>query len=114
MVDYPQGHPHRDGVLGGQRLLGDPALVGRRVELRFDPEDLDAIDVYAEGRPAGVATPFVIGRHTHKAVPQAVRPAPPATGIDYLGLVQSAHDAETVGTISYTDIPLFSDDEAGS
>lgn len=89
----------------------DPALVGRRVELRFDPENLNAIDVYIEGRPAGVATPFVIGRHTHKAVPQATRPAPTPTGVDYLGLVQAAHDAETVGAISYAQIPLFSNDE---
>jgi hypothetical protein len=32
--------------------------------------------VYIEGRPAGVATPFVIGRHTHRSVPQAKRPEP--------------------------------------
>ena len=53
----------------------DPALVGRRVELRYDPEDLTRIDVYLDGKPAGVATPFVIGRHIHRAVPQAARPA---------------------------------------
>ena len=82
--------------LDGNHYSVDPALVGRRVELRFDPEDLTAIDVFVEGQPAGAATPFVIGRHTHKAVPQAARPAPEATGIDYLGLVAAAHDAETV------------------
>lgn len=99
--------------LEGNTYSVDPALVGRRVELRFDPENLNAIDVYVEGRPAGVATPFVIGRHTHKAVPQAARPAPPPTGVDYLGLVQAAHDAETVGPISYADVPLF-DGEVGT
>lgn len=99
--------------LEGNAYAVDPALVGRRVELRFDPENLNAIDVFVEGKTAGVATPFVIGRHTHKAVPQAARPAPPATGVDYLGLVQSAHDAETVGTISYAQVPLFTDDEVG-
>ena len=90
----------------------DPALVGRRVELRFNPEDLSAIEVFVEGRPAGVATPFVIGHHTHKAVPQAARPAPPAIGVDYLGLVAAAHEAETVGPISYAEVPLFDDVEA--
>ncbi len=103
--------------LEGNAYSVDPALVGRRVELRFDPENLNAIDVYSEGKAAGVATPFVIGRHTHKAVPQAARPAPPATGIDYLGLVQSAHDAETVGTISYAHTQPDSvddDDEVGT
>lgn len=93
--------------LDGNHYSVDPALVGRRVELRFDPENLTAIDVFAEGRPAGVATPFVIGHHTHKNVPQAPRPAPEATGVDYLGLVAAAHEAETVGPISYADVPLF-------
>jgi putative transposase len=93
--------------LDGNHYSVDPALVGRRVEVRFDPEDLTAIDVFVEGQPAGVATPFVIGRHTHKAVPQAAKPAPDATGVDYLGLVAAAHDAETVGPISYAQAPLF-------
>lgn len=97
--------------LDGNHYSVDPALVGRRVELRFDPEDLTTIDVFAEGRPAGVATPFVIGHHTHKAVPQAARPAPEATGVDYLGLVAAAHEAETVGPISYMQVPLL--DETG-
>ena len=94
-------------AMDGHHYSVDPALVGRRVELRFNPEDLSAIEVFVEGRPAGVATPFVIGRHTHKAVPQAARPAPPVTGVDYLGLVAAAHEAETVGPISYAEVPLF-------
>ena len=93
--------------MDGHHYSVDPALVGRRVELRFNPEDLSAIDVFVEGRPAGVATPFVIGHHTHRAVPQAARPATPATGVDYLGLVAAAHEAETVGPISYAEVPLF-------
>ena len=46
----------------------DPALIGRSVELRFDPEDLTVIEVFHHGIPAGAATPFVIGRHVHPAV----------------------------------------------
>ena len=30
----------------------------------------------------------------HRAVPQAARPDPDPTGIDYLGLVATAHDEE--------------------
>jgi hypothetical protein len=97
--------------LDGNHYCVDPALVGRRVELRFDPEDLARIEVFAEGRPAGVAAPLVIGRHTHKAVPQAARPLPEPTGVDYLGLVAAAHEAETVGPISFADVPRFGDDE---
>ncbi len=91
----------------------DPALVGRRVELRYDPEDLSRIDVYLEGKPAGVATPFVIGRHTHRAVPQAKRPEPKPTGIDYLGMVASAHEeAAGTGSIDFSQLQMFSTDEA--
>jgi putative transposase len=80
--------------LEGNAYAVDPALTGRRVELRYDPEDLSAIDVYLDGRPAGKAVPFVTRRHVHRAVPQAARPEPAATGIDYLGLVAAAHDEE--------------------
>ena len=80
--------------LEGNAYAVDPALTGRRVELRYDPEDLTRIDVYLDGRPAGAAVPFTVARHVHRAVPQAARPAPAATGIDYLGLVATAHDDE--------------------
>jgi len=98
--------------LEGNSYSVDPSLVGRRVELRYDPEDLARIDVYLEGRPAGVATPFVIGRHTHRAVPQAARPEPQATGIDYLGMVAAAHD-EQAGTgtkIDFAQLDMFGTD----
>jgi putative transposase len=80
--------------LEGNSYAVDPALTGRRVELRYDPEDLTRIDVWLDGRPAGQAVPFVTRRHVHRAVPQAIRPDPAATGIDYLGLVAAAHDDE--------------------
>jgi putative transposase len=80
--------------LEGNSYAVDPALTGRRVELRYDPEDLTRIDVWLDGKPAGQAVPFLIGRHVHRAVPQAARPEPAATGIDYLGLVAAAHDDE--------------------
>jgi putative transposase len=88
----------------------DPALVARRVELRYDPADLSHVEVFFGGRPAGVATPFVIGRHSHRRVPQAARPPAPSTGVDYLGLVAAAHDREVVGSISFAQAPLFADD----
>src|ERR1022692_1361135 len=84
-------------ALGGNAYAVDPALTGRRVELRYDPEDLTVIEVFLDGRPAGAAVPFVTRRHVHRAVPQAVRPEPVPTGIDYLGLVAAAHE-EAAGT----------------
>jgi putative transposase len=80
--------------LEGNAYAVDPALTGRRVELRYDPEDLTRIDVFLDGKPAGAATPFITRRHVHRAVPQATRPEPAPTGIDYLGLVAAAHDEE--------------------
>jgi putative transposase len=93
-------------LLEGNSYAVDPALTGRRVELRYDPEDLTRIDVYLDGRPAGAAVPFVTRRHVHRAVPQAARPAPAATGIDYLGLVAAAHDDEA-GTGAKIDFARF-------
>ncbi len=92
----------------------DPSLVGRRVELRYDPEDLTRIDVYFEGKPAGLAVPFVIRRHVHPAVPQAKRPEPEPSGVDYLGLVASAHE-EAAGTgtkIDFSQLQMFELEEA--
>ncbi|MGB6454268.1 MAG: DDE-type integrase/transposase/recombinase, partial [Streptosporangiaceae bacterium] len=90
--------------LEGNSYAVDPALTGRRVELRYDPEDLTRLDVFLDGRPAGQAVPFVTRRHVHRAVPQAARPDPDPTGIDYLGMVAAAHDDEagTGAKIDYT------------
>ena len=95
--------------LEGNHYSVDASLVGRRVELRYDPSDLDRIDVFFEGKPAGRAVPFVIGRHTHRLVPQAVRPAPEATGIDYLHMVATAQD-EATGTgakVDFSQLAMF-------
>ena len=96
-------------ALEGNQYSVDPSLVGRRVELRYDPEDLGRIDIFYEAKPAGVATAFVIGRHTHRAVPQAARPAATPTGIDYLGLVAAAHE-EAAGTgmkVDFSQLAIF-------
>jgi putative transposase len=80
--------------LEGNSYAVDPALTGRRVELRYDPENLARIDVFLDGKPAGAAVPFIIGRHVHKAIAPAPGPEPERTGIDYLGLVAAAHEEE--------------------
>jgi putative transposase len=95
--------------LEGNAYAVDPALTGRRVELRYDPEDLSRLDVFLDGRPAGAAVPFVTRRHVHRAVPQAARPEAAPTGIDYLGLVAAAHD-EAAGTgakIDFAQLAMF-------
>jgi putative transposase len=99
--------------LEGNSYSVDPALVGRRVELRYDPENLAVIDVFLDGRPAGAAVPFVIGRHVHRAVAPPPPPAADPTGIDYLGMVAAAHDeqAGAGAAIDFTRLPTRPGDQ---
>jgi putative transposase len=92
--------------LAGNRYQVDPSLCGQRIELRYDPEDLTQLTVFVEGTAVGIATPLVVGHHTHPAVPQAARPQPQPTGVDYLGLVLAAHEEQTIGQIAYRELPL--------
>jgi putative transposase len=84
--------------LHGNTYQVDPSLAGRKVELVFDPFDLASIEVRWQGNPAGQAVPHVIGRHAHpKARPEQPAPPAPVTGIDYMGLIDEAHDARLAG-----------------
>ena len=83
--------------LHGNSYEVDAALVGRKVELIFDPFDLTRIEVRYQHRPFGTAVPLMIGRRTH---PQAERELPPPatpTGINYLKLLAEQRDAEIAG-----------------
>lgn len=83
----------------------DAALVGRKVELAFDPADLTHIEVRWRGTPMGAAIPHRIGRHTHPAAKPDLAPPRPETGIDYLALLEHARDAEyQQGGINYLAI----------
>jgi len=83
--------------LHGNSYEVDAALVGRRVELVFDPFDLTRIEVRYQHRPFGLAVPLVIGRHTHPQAQREVAPPPVPTGIDYLKLLADKRDAELGG-----------------
>ena len=101
--------------LEGNSYSVDPALTGRRVELRYDPEDLARIEVFLDGKPAGAAVPFTVRRHVHRAVPQAAPVPPAATGIDYLGLVAAAHDEEagTGAKIDFARLGMLAGEASG-
>ena len=75
----------------------DAALVGRTVELVFDPFDLTRIEVRYQHRPFGTAVPLVIGRRTHPQAERELPPPPTGTGIDYLKLLAEQRDAEIAG-----------------
>lgn len=75
----------------------DGSLVGRKVELVFDPFDLTRIEVRYDHRPFGLAVPLVIGRHTHPQAQRELPPPPASTRIDYLKLLAEKRDAELSG-----------------
>jgi putative transposase len=81
--------------LEGNAYCVDPFLVGRKVELHFDPFDLTEVEVYWAGRRVGKAVPQHIGRHAHPKAPPEVEPEPiTPTGIDFIQLLADARDAE--------------------
>jgi putative transposase len=83
----------------------DAALVGRKVELVFDPFDLTRIEVRYQHRPFGLAVALVIGRHTHPQAERELPPLPTSTGIDYLKLLADKRDAEIAGQrIDYSSL----------
>ena len=93
-------------LLGNQYEV-DPALVGVRVELLFDPFDLADIEVCYQGRSMGAAMPMVIGRHVHPAIRPPLAQPPKASGIDYLGLVSQrlAQEERSRIGIAYAKLP---------
>jgi putative transposase len=89
----------------------EPYLVGRTVDLVFDPFDLTRIDVVCDALPAGTAAPLVIGRHSHpKARIEQPDVIAPATGIDYLGLIDERHNAAAAGAVNYAALIGQSDE----
>ena len=93
--------------LHGNTYEVDAALIGRKVELVFDPFDLTDIEVRWQGRAMGHAVPHRIGRHVHhKARPDEATPATAApTGINYLALVEAQHTKEISERLRYCQLP---------
>jgi len=97
----------------GNRYEVDQALCGRRVELRFDPYDLELIEVYYAGRPCGHAVPHMIGRHVHPHAEEPEEVPRPVSGIDYLRLIETEHERDWLSRrINYRQLHAV-DDDAG-
>jgi putative transposase len=106
-------------ALSGNVYEVDASLVGRRVEVVYDPYRMDGpVEVLLDGEPAGTGTPAVIGRHVHRKAEAAARdedggPAGgAATGVDYLRLLEE----DRRGEIARSGIAwrALSDDEAAA
>jgi putative transposase len=101
--------------LFGSTYETDPALAGRRVELVFDPFDLTAIEVRWDGKPCGLAAPQQIRRHSHpRAKPETPAGPPPATGIDYLAIIDAEHQAAQRNRINYSALATAGDNAAAA
>ncbi len=93
--------------LHGNVFEVDAALVGCRVEVVFDPFDLESVEIRFQGRAMGTGVPVRISRHSHpKARPEAAPVVPTATGIDYLGLVARHHEEELAQAINYSQLAM--------
>ncbi len=90
----------------------DPVLAGTKIELVYDPFDLDAdITVNSHlGVPAGTARALEISRHVHSKATNAVKDADTSattmsSGINYLDLVATRHrESLTAAPISFAAI----------
>ena len=94
------------------RYETDPVLVGRKVEVVYDPFDLTAVEVRYNGQSFGTAVASVLGAHVHRraqATLEADQPRP-RSGIDYLDLVADAHRQATRRSINYADLPGHDND----
>lgn len=93
--------------LHGNTFEVDGALVGHKVEVVFDPFDLQRVEIRYQGRAMGAGIPHRISRHAHpQARPEILTPPPPATGIDYLGLVADRHEAELAKKLNYSQLAV--------
>jgi len=92
------------------------ALARRRVELRFEPEDMTRVEVWHDGVSHGLATPFKVARHVHPqlrkppAIPAADAGAAPSTAPSYLAELQARHERERFGRIDYR--PAIQEEES--
>lgn len=81
--------------LHGNRYEVDAALIGRSVELLFDPYALGKVEVRWGGRSFGEAVAHEVSRHVHPRAEADLDQEPPSpTGIDYLALLETEHERE--------------------
>ena len=103
----------KDGTISlqGNRYQVSPHLVGRTLELRFDPFDLAEMELYLEGKALGKATLLLQGRSRHLAVQSLGRepaaPAKPKPPVDFLAALRAEHQAiqqQSLGRLSFASL----------
>ncbi len=89
--------------LFGNHYEVDQALIARRVELVFDPFDLERITVRYHDSDFGRAVPQKIGRHVHPMA-KVAPPVGPPTGIYSRALIAARHRSATGAPIGYAQL----------
>ena len=88
--------------LHGNLYEVDPTLVGRRIQLRYDPTDLSQITVWVADEPVGQATPAQLRAHVDPKLRSPLGAEPdPATGIRYLDALMADHADATRAEMTY-------------
>lgn len=82
----------------------DQALVGRKVELVFDPFDLKDIDVNYLGKSFGKAVVHEIKRHSHPMVVKHLPESPRPSEINYLKILEQKHTQDLLASIDYSSL----------
>jgi putative transposase len=88
---------YRDATIAlqGNRYQVDPALVGRKIELRYDPFDLSHMELYLDGRSLGTATLTLQQRQRHLKVERLVTEPPdppkPKSSLDFLATLREEY-----------------------
>jgi len=101
--------------LHGNRYEVDAALIGRSVELLFDPYALGTVEVRWGGRSFGEAVAHEVSRHVHPRAEADLGQEPVSpTGIDYLALLESEHEAELLGRSGGIELHRLTEDNDDS
>jgi len=83
-------------TLFNQKYKVAPELTKRKIEIRYDPERLDEIEIYLDGTFRQRAKPAQISRHrAPKQIPDIAKQPPPEQKTDYLGWLTQVHKQKT-------------------
>jgi len=106
---------HKDATLAlqGNRYQVEPNLVGRTLELRFDPFDLSQIELWQDGADLGLATVVIQNRQRHLAVAHLAteppQPPQPKSSLDYLAALRTEYRAQQqrqLGPLQFSQLLL--------
>ena len=103
-------------ALQGNRYSVDPLLAGRQVELRFDPFDLAAVEIWQQGRFLAHAHVQKLERARHLSLDRIPAPAEeaPREHVDFLAALRAEHQAmlaQELGLISFAQAQRMSASE---